>query len=373
MQRLISLAVLALVAGGGWTYLQNSSPGTVQRAVQAVGNAVRQAPGITPSQPTGPQAGGYNQPPAYGGGYVSGPAGFAPPPQPGAAPTIRIAAFNIQTFGQAKASKPYVMDAIARVVRSFDVIAIQEIRTQDDRFIPNFLRDYVNKGVTSGHMYDARVSPRLGRTQSTEQYAFLFNTATIEVHPQFCAVIPDPEDRLHREPYAALFRTRIVAPYKPFTFTLINIHTDPDEAAEEIDALYHVYRQVQRTTIDGAVEDDVILLGDLNTAVPAASRYTPNADRRPLSPRDLGLLARIPGIAPLIRNEATNVRGSRLHDNLLIPSLTTIEYLNHGVMDLRTQLGYTLTQDQVLQISDHLPVWGEFSAIEGDSYRSAAR
>lgn len=372
MQRLISLAVLALLAGGGWTYLQNVSPGRVQQAVQAVGSVIRQSP-TSQQQPVAPLGTGYSQPPAYGGGYANGSPAFAPAPQPNAAPTIRIAAFNIQTFGQSKASKPYVMDAIARVVRSFDVVAIQEIRTQDDRFIPNFLRDYVNKGATSGGMYDARVSPRLGRTRSTEQYAFLFNTATIEVHPQFCSVIPDPNDQLHREPYVALFRTRIVAPFKPFTFTLINIHTDPDEAAEEIDALYSVYRQVQRTEIDEAVEDDVILLGDLNTAVPAASRYTPNAKQRPLSPRDLGLLARIPGIAPLIRNEATNVRGSRLHDNLLIPSLTTIEYLDHGVMDLRTELGYSLTQEQVLEISDHLPVWGKFSAIEGDAYRNAQR
>lgn len=373
MQRLISLAVLALLAGGGWTYLQNVSPQQVQQAVQAVGTAIRTNSSAVQQQPYAPSGAGYSQPPAYGGGYTNGSPAFAPAPQPSEAPTIRIAAFNIQTFGDAKASKSYVMDALARVVRSFDVIAIQEIRTQDDRFIPNFLRDYVNKGVTSGGMYDARVSPRLGRTRSTEQYAFLFNTATIEVHPQFCSVIPDPQDQLHREPYVALFRTRIVAPYKPFTFTLINIHTDPDEAPEEIDALYQVFRQVQRTPIDGSVEDDVILLGDLNTAVPAASRYTPNARHRPLAPSDLGLLARIPGISPLIRNEATNVRGTRLHDNLLIPSLTTIEYLNHGVMDLRADLGYALTQEQVLEISDHLPVWGKFSAIEGDAYRSAAR
>jgi exonuclease III len=373
--------LLAGLVGGGWTALKNVSPQQIQQAVTSVrttvGPMLAQPSGQSPTQQALPPnlAGGPAGTP-YPGGYsytpVGGSAQFAPPPVTQEPPSIRIASFNIQVFGDAKASKPYVMRALAQVVRSFDVIAIQEIRTQDNQFIQKFLRDYVNVGVTSGG-YDARVSHRLGRTNSTEQYAFIFNTATIEVHPQFCAVIPDPEDRLHREPYVALFRTRIVAPYTPFTFTLINTHTDPDEVPEELDALYYVYQQVQRTPIDGAVEDDVILLGDLNTNVPAASPYTPNVQQRSIAPTDLRLLATIPGIAPLIRKEATNTVGTRLHDNLLISSLNTIEYLDHGVMDLRTALGITLTTEQVGEISDHLPVWGKFSAIEGGAYRSASR
>lgn len=374
MQRIVSLGLLAGLVGGGWAALKNVSPQQIQQAVTSVratvGPMLAQQPGQPQAPPTNPAATPYSG--GYGYMPVAGTAVFAPAPVVQEPPSIRIASFNIQVFGNSKASNPDVMRAIAQVVRSFDVIAIQEIRTQDNHFIQKFLRDYVNVGVTSGG-YDARVSERLGRTDSKEQYAFIFNTATIEVHPNFCAVVPDPEDRLHREPYVALFRTRIVAPYTPFTFTLINIHTDPDEVPEELDALYYVYQQVQRTPIDGAVEDDVILLGDLNTNVPAASRYTPDAPQRPIAPKDFRLLATIPGIAPLIRNEATNTAGTRLHDNLLISSLNTVEYLDHGVMDLRTALGTTLTKEQVLLISDHLPVWGKFSAIEGGAYRSASR
>ena len=137
---------------------------------------------------------------------------------------------------------------------------------------------------------------------------------------------------------------------------------------QELDALYQVYRYVQQLQVGGATEDDVILLGDLNTAVPAASRYTPNATQRPLAPKDLRMLARIPGISPLVRNEATNTRGTRLHDNLLIPSRNTVEFTaRSGVLDVRNGLGYSLTLEQALQVSDHLPVWGEFSAIEGQT------
>lgn len=374
MQRLFSLALLAVVVGGGWTYIQNALPTNVRQAVQTAGTVFQQQPNHGPAaqQPSG---GGYApQQPAY----VSSRPGFAPAQASNAPPTIRIATFNIQNFGTKKATKPYVMDAIARVVRSFDVIAIQEIATQEDPFIQNFLRDYVN---TNGVYYDARVSERLGRTTNTERYAFLFNTATIEVHERLCSVFPDPEDRLHREPYVALFKTRVAPPHRPFTFTLINTHTDPDEIPQELNDLYSVYRNVQRTQIQGSSEDDVILLGDLNTKVPASSPYGSRRTPRSLSPRDLGKLSQVPGISPLIRSQATTPKSSLLHDNILIPSFTTVEFTGRkGVMDLRTELNYVqngrpiaLTEKQVLEISDHLPVWGEFSAIEGGGYRSAGR
>lgn len=359
MQRIISLALLALVVGGGWTYFQNAIPPGIRQAVESVGGTVRNQV-ANQGGATGQSDSGSQQPP-----------GFAPPPTRNTPPTIRIATFNIENFGTAKAKKPYVMKAIAQIVRQFDVIAIQEIATSEDRFVENFLRDYVN---TNGVYYDARVSERLGRTTNTERYAFLFNTATIDVHSSVCSVVPDPEDYLHREPYAALFRTRIVAPHTPFTFTLMNVHTDPDEIPQELDALYSFYRRVQQSSVGQSTEDDVILLGDLNTKVPSESRYQRNPSARLLAPRDLGRLAQIPGISPLVRNQATNTRGNRIHDNILIPSYTTVEFTGrYGVMDLRTELGYALTEEQVDEISDHLPVWGEFSAIEGNAYRSAGR
>ena len=42
--------------------------------------------------------------------------------------TVKIASFNIQIFGQTKASKPEVMDILAKIIRRYDIVAIQEIR-----------------------------------------------------------------------------------------------------------------------------------------------------------------------------------------------------------------------------------------------------
>jgi deoxyribonuclease-1/deoxyribonuclease-1-like protein len=43
----------------------------------------------------------------------------------------------------------------------------------------------------------------------------------------------DSDDRFHREPFIGHFKVT----GNPFDFVIINIHTDPDEATEEINTL----------------------------------------------------------------------------------------------------------------------------------------
>jgi deoxyribonuclease-1-like protein len=297
-----------------------------------------------------------NRPPALGT-----PAAAQPPIPIAGRPSLKIGSYNIQVFGESKGAKPQVMQALAHLVRMFDVIAIQEIRTQNDYFIDNFLRTYVNQpGLPP---YDRRVGRRLGRTNSTEQYAFLYNTATVEVNPQVVFTMEDPNDLLHREPMVAMFRAKQAPPEQAFTFILMNVHTDPDEAKQELDALAQAYTAVQRMPIGGSTEDDIILLGDLNTNVPAKPSYMIGASGRPLQPRDFGLLGELPGIYPLIQTEPTNTAQSKIHDNIVINRYATSEFTGQaGVVDLVRQFNTTI--EFAGELSDHLPVWGEFSLYE---------
>ncbi|MCG7849625.1 MAG: hypothetical protein MIO93_10665 [ANME-2 cluster archaeon] len=91
--------------------------------------------------------------------------------------TLRIGAFNIQIFGVSKASKPEVMDVLAYIIRTYDIIAIQEIRDASQIALPSL----VNLVNTDGSQYDYVVSERLGRTTSKEQYAYIYNTQTIQL------------------------------------------------------------------------------------------------------------------------------------------------------------------------------------------------
>jgi len=258
------------------------------------------------------------------------------PPVAQTGDTIRIASFNIQVFGQAKLDQADVMERLAHIVRQFDVVAIQEVRSKEQNVLPNFLQ-FIN---ADGSRYDYVIGPRQGRTVSKEQYAYVYNAATLELVPDSVYVVPDPDDLLHRPPLVAGFRVR--GPPNPFTFTLINIHTDPDETDTEVDALADVYLSVLQQP---GADDDVILLGDLN-----------------VSDRKLGRLGAIPGMYWAISGEPTNTRMTQTYDNLLWLRQTAEFTGRSGVYNLMNELG--LTMEQALAISDHMPVWAEFSAVE---------
>ena len=295
----------------------------------------RHLPGAGGATPANPPASPVGGPMASGG---------PPAPQSPAAaafsPTIKVASFNIQVFGTSKLQKTPVMQVLADVVRRFDLVAIQEVRSVDDTVVPQFSALINSTGVR----YDFVIGPRLGRTNSKEQYAILYDTSRIEVDPTSVYTVPDPQDLLHREPLVARFRPRGVPPNQAFTFSLVNIHTDPDETATELDALADVFVGVQQ---NGSGEDDVILLGDINV-----DEY------------HLGNLGRLPGIGYVVAGVPTNTRRDKTYDNIVFDRRTTVEYTGRwGVLDLMQE--FSLTSAQALEVSDHMPVWAEFGVYEG--------
>lgn len=363
MQRLLMLAMLSALLGGGYMFTQGMSVNDLQKVVSAGKQAVQNA---TQQGAPNAQGGGqpvYQQPSApmspSSAGYV--------PSQPVRGSTLRIASYNIEKFGDKKAQNPYVMRTLAAIVKNLDLVAIQEVTTKDEYFIDKFLDQYVNN---NGRRYSRAVGPRLGRTSYKEQYAIVYDTNTLEINPQVHYTVNDPDDLMHREPQVAMFRARGAPPEQAFTFIIINCHTDPDETDVEFDALAQAYQQVAR---NGVGEDDIILLGDLNTNVPAASPYRTVSGARSLRPSDLGGLGRLTYLYPVIRSQATNTSGSKLNDNLLIHRGATTEFTGRsGVIDVQGVWG--LSPDQAQQVSDHLPVWAEFSVYEsGAPGRMATR
>ena len=313
MRKSSILVFIALIAGGGWFFMQNFEI----EGLDGI-EVKKKAGGATfPVSATGPEV------PVY---------------QPGE--TIKIASFNIQVFGQSKLSKPRVMDILARLVRQFDVVAIQEIRSLDQDVMPRFI-EIIN---AAGRNYDFVIGPRIGDTSSKEQYAFVFDRQTIEVDRTFTYTVNDPDNLLHREPLVGWFRTRGPSADEAFTFTLINVHTDPDIVATEMSVMDDVFRVVRD---DGRGEDDVIVLGDFNA-----------------DDAHLGELGQVSGITWAISGIPTNVRRTEQYDNLVFHSQATREFVGRsGVVDFMRD--YNLSTDEALEVSDHLPVWAEFSIHEG--------
>jgi len=352
VQRILSLATLVGLGAAVWMFL--SGGGLNQLAVQpnapgaTTGSAGVWNAGGGPTSPTGATPGVPIMQPTAGG---------AAAPPPGDGPTIRIASFNIEVFGKAKADNPPIIRTLAEIVRQFDVVAIQEIRTQDEYHMSNFVK-LVNE---TGRRYDFVIGPRVGNTKSTEQFAYVYDAAKILVDPTSVYTVGDPDNLLHREPHVASFMVRGVSPEEAFTFILVNVHTDPDVVPVELEALGEVYRVVRRASRG---EDDVIMLGDFN------------ADERQIAKNSR--LGQIPGLTPLISGVFSNARQNKLYDNVLIHGLSTTEYVGRsGVLNVMQQINLSMAEAE--QVSDHFPVWAEFSAYERDytgriaSRRTSAR
>ena len=252
--------------------------------------------------------------------------------------TIRIGAFNPQVFGTTKASKPEVMGVLGKIIRTYDVVAIQEIRDKSQTALPALV-DTVNSGDPH---YEYVVSERLGHTISKEQYAYIFNNQTVELtdtphtYPE-----PNSTDPFHREPYIASFRVLD----GNFDATLITIHVDPDEATEEINALDDVVRYAQSTYPD---EQDFIVMGDLNAD---CSYFDENSDST-MSGSDYYWC---------INNsvDTTTKSTNCTYDRIIITNPAVSDFTGDADV-FRFDIEYELNVSETIAVSDHYPVYTTF-------------
>ncbi len=328
------------------------SAGALPGTVSANGNVPVLPAGYpgnpSPSGPTS-NPGGYYVP-NYAGQPSPGypPAiGQQPPIQPSglfANETIRIGSFNIEVLGRAKLSNPDVSGILVDIVRHFDVIAIQELRSTEQNIIPWFV-EQLNALQSSGQRrhYQSIVGYRQGYTVSKEQYVFLYDADRIGTLGE-AFIAEDPAGKIHRSPMVARFQCLGLPPAEAFTFALMNVHTDPDVVPQELGRLAEVIPMIQAHLPD---EDDLILLGDLNCWPSFFNDYQMLPNQRGLIGDDL----------------PTNTRKDRNYDNLVIDATRTTEWTGAaGVFDMERVYG--LTRDQALQVSDHMPVWGQFYTRE---------
>lgn len=258
---------------------------------------------------------------------------------------IRVGAFNVQVFGTTKASKPEVMEVLADIIRTYDIVAIQEIRDSSETALP-FLVDLVN---SDGSQYSYVVSERLGRTTSKEQYAYIYDTDTIEMTGT-AHTYPEPEgtDPFHRQPYITSFKT-IGGNYDA---VLMVIHTDPDEATEEINALAEVV-EYARNAYPG--EQDFILMGDFN----ADGSYFDEDSTSDISGDEFTWV---------IDNsqDTTVASSSNTYDRIVLTD--TYDYIDSAVFRFDNEYG--LNSTETAAVSDHYPVYVEFDITRDNDKES---
>lgn len=261
---------------------------------------------------------------------------------------IRVASWALAGFDRNKLAKPYVMDWFARVVRSVDVIALQQITSRERDLLPRIV-EHVNR---TGRRYDFLLGPVVTPAQLSdasgvflgEQYAFLFDTETIETDRGQLYTVEDPGEQLSYDPLVGWFRARGEDPSMAWTFTLVNMRVDSNRAASEVPVISSLMSAV---AADGRGEDDLLLAGMFQT------------DERQL----VALLGGEACEAAVIATP-TDIFGKYQLSNLLSPKRTTTESLGSGgVIDFVRLFG--LNPAQAEELSPHLPVFAEFSPREG--------
>lgn len=173
------------------------------------------------------------------------PAPGSPKNTPTTADSIRIGAFNLHQYGPTKAGKADVLDAIAKIIKRYDLIALQEVRDSTGsalKALTDKLPDYTK--LESG---------RLGTSDSyKESYVFLYKASHFAnvTSLQFS----DAGGKYEREPFA------LIADYGSKKYSFVVLHAKPDEVKVELGALYADLDQLSAKS----ASENVIILGDLN-------------------------------------------------------------------------------------------------------------
>uniref|UniRef100_H3C1K4 Deoxyribonuclease n=1 Tax=Tetraodon nigroviridis TaxID=99883 RepID=H3C1K4_TETNG len=253
---------------------------------------------------------------------------------------LLLGAFNIQCFGNKKASDVPVMDIISQIVHRYDIILIQEVR-DSDMSATKKLMERVNRGSP---LYSYIVSEPLGPSTYKETYLFLYRDASVSVAGSYTYTnIPR---KFSREPFVVMFSPKQTA---VGNFVLIPQHTSPSSAVEEIDALYDVVDDVYRRW----KTKDILLLGDFN----AGCNYVTGSDWQKIR------LFTDKSFHWLITNDVyTMVTGTpSSYDRIVVTNDMKRRVVpgSAEVYDYMTNLG--LNHSFALAVSDHFPVQVELT------------
>ena len=254
---------------------------------------------------------------------------------------IRIASFKMNAKGKNRSGKRTI-DLLSDLCLRFDIVAFQEI---DERSIGWLEEVGQNVAKLSGGAVLLRaISDRTKVGPGQPVFVIVYNSATLDLDFAHWYSVNDPDDLMIRPPLVGWFRTRGVAEDEAFTFTLANIQLDDHRPDLELAYLGELFRAIRQ---DGRGEDDVIITGNFHAG-----------------DRGLTAVRQRAGLTWVVYDTVTSTDKESQFDNLVFAQNATVEFTGQGgVFDFLS--AYNLTLDQANAISDHMPIWAEFSIYEG--------
>ena len=157
--------------------------------------------------------------------------------------TILVGSWNLQVFGDKKASDEVALIEFIDVIEQYDVMFLQEIRDSDGSSIALLCSRIKNM--------TCRASSRAGRTSSKEQYVVVVRNGIEVLDWQDHS----PNDRWERPPLE--FVIGVQNSTANATIRLFGIHVKPTDVANELTLL-------EQIAFSDAQKEPVLVLGDLN-------------------------------------------------------------------------------------------------------------
>lgn len=253
--------------------------------------------------------------------------------------SLNFMAFNVQSFGRYKMSKPFVRKHLTKILSSAHVSLVQEIRDKSQVSIHQLheqLKTY------SGKNYEMALSKRLGKSTHKEQLAFFFDADRLELINS--RELNDPFSFFHREPYVARFLEKKSGK----ELVVVGAHFSPQNVRRALEGLeYYTTRLLNKSP-----SANLLIMGDLN------------ADCDYISEEELtNSRLRSPKYRWWISDDVdTTTSSTDCAYDRLITSNHLARYVSGRrprAVNFQQELGLTL--DQALDISDHYPVVIEFS------------
>ncbi len=325
------LLVLALGLAGAFLFL----PAWQARDPQAI-----------PTAPASPGAASASS--AAASDPASAAAAGAPAASAAGLASIRVGSYNLAIFGSTKVARTATLAILARIAQTYDLLAVQEVgsnaSTAGDEACEAVLEAFVAR-------INEDAGPGVYAFVRGDQYAFIYRQDKLTAAK---AGLYEGREAFTYRPLLAYFQVKD----RPLDFLALTIHTRPGLAKAEVPALARAMDELASSL----GEADVLCLGDFNAD---GSYYAEGPGQS---------LAGFPEAryVTLIPNEAdTTVAAASLAYDRMEASASLREdwtgawgVVRPGSLwDLSACEGGADSAGTERALSDHYPVWAEFSAL----------
>lgn len=127
--------------------------------------------------------------------------------------SLKLAAFNIRSFGESKISNATISSYIVQILSRYDIAVVQEVRDSHLKAVKKLLDKLNEKGPDT---YQHVVSEPLGRSTYKERYLFVFRPDQVSVLDWYMyddGCEPCGNDTFNREPAIIKFSSPYTGEY----------------------------------------------------------------------------------------------------------------------------------------------------------------